>query len=88
MRRFEVDLSTNRLGDNIKELELEGQTIVCFCIDSTPRLVLSLEEEHIAKPEARAVIQYLQQNLGLKVGMITGDNRASAMRVAAHLGIE
>ena len=88
MRRFGVDLSTNRLGDNIKELELEGKTVVCFCIDSVPRLVISLEEEHIAKPEARAAIRYLRDTLGLKVGIITGVNESSAMRVAKHLGIE
>ena len=51
------------------------------------RLLISLEEEHLAKKEAKAVLDYLTKDLKLKVAMITGDNNFTAMKVANHLGI-
>lgn len=51
-------------------------------------MVVALEEAHLSKPESKYVIDYLQQKLGLKVCMITGDNEHAAMKVANHLGIK
>ena len=59
MERFKIDLSINKLDENIRELEGEGKTVFCLVIDKVPRLVISLEEEHLAKPEAKSVIKYL-----------------------------
>jgi P-type E1-E2 ATPase len=33
------------------------------------------------------VVKYLQKEMGMKVYMITGDNKHSALRVAKHVGI-
>lgn len=88
MERFKIDLSLNKLNENIRELESEGKTVFCFVIDKVPRLVISLEEEHIAKPEAKSVINYLQIEMGLKVAIITGDNKFTAFKVANYLNIK
>ena len=74
MARLGVDLTKNQLDTNIEGLEMEGQTVVCLAIGQTPRLLLSLEEEHLAKPEAKEIVRYLQQEMKIKVAMITGDN--------------
>lgn len=87
MARHKVDLSHNRLSTNMAELEQTGRTVVIFCIDNIPRLLISLEEEHLAKPDSKAVVQYLQKEMKLKVAMITGDNQHSAKRVASYVGI-
>lgn len=78
MKRFDINLTYNRLDENIQELESLGRTVVIVTINKVARLLISLEEEHLAKEEAKAVIKYLQVNLGLKVAMITGDNHHTA----------
>ena len=75
------------MSENVLQLERDGKTVVIMAVASTPCFILTLEEEHLAKPEAQAVVKYCQQNLGLQVCMITGDNKHSAFKVAAHLGI-
>jgi P-type E1-E2 ATPase len=87
MKRFNVDLAFNKLDMNIEGLEMEGKTVICLAVDSIPRLLISLEELHVAKPEAKALVAYLTEKLKLKVGMITGDNKHSAVKVATHLNI-
>jgi cation transport ATPase len=42
---------------------------------------------HLTKPEALFVVDYLQNTIGMKVCMITGDNKHSALKVAKHLKI-
>ena len=44
-------------------------------VDSVPRLVICLEEEHVAKPESILLIKYLKEKFNFKVAMITGDNK-------------
>ena len=50
-------------------------------------MIISLEEKHLTKPEAKSVVHHLQNQMKMKVCMITGDNKYSALRVAKHLGI-
>ncbi len=47
-----------------------------------------MAEEHIAKPESRAVVDYLRNQMHLRVAMITGDNKHAAFKVANYLGID
>ena len=61
--------------------------MVCLAIDRTPRLLISLEEAHLAKPEAHGVVTYLRDVMKCKVAMITGDNEHAAMKVAHYLDI-
>ena len=58
-----------------------------MAIDNMPRLLVSLEEEHLTKPEALAVVTYMRDVMGLKVAMITGDNKHAAYKVAQYLDI-
>ena len=53
MDRFGVDLEVNQLRQNMESLEKEGKTVVCLAVGQTARLILSLEEEHLAKEEAK-----------------------------------
>jgi Cu+-exporting ATPase len=41
----------------------------------------------LAKDEAKCVVTYMQKVLKLKVGMITGDNKHAALKVAKYLSI-
>lgn len=76
------------MAKNIAYLEEEGKTVVILAVDKIPSLILSLEEQHLAKPEAPQVVDYLQNTLKLKVCMITGDNKHSAFKVADYLQID
>ena len=51
-------------------------------------MLIGLEEEHLAKPEALDVVNTLRNHMGKRVCMITGDNKFSALRVANYLGID
>lgn len=68
-------------------LEKEGKTVIVLAIDGNPRLLITLEEMHVAKSEAYSVIYELVTKMNMKVGMLTGDNQHAAMKVANHLGI-
>lgn len=82
MERFNVNLDVNNFRLNMQALESEGKTVVCMAVNNLPRLLISLEEKHIAKDEAKAVLNYMRNNMGLKVAMITGDNKHTALKVA------
>jgi len=58
-----------------------------MAIDCVPCLLISLEEAHVAKTEALAVVTYLREVMHMKVAMITGDNKHAAMKVAQYLDI-
>ena len=62
-----------------------GQTIVHVTIDGQPAGTLGLADP--LKPSARDAIQSLHRD-GLRVVMLTGDNRSAAQVVATALGID
>ncbi len=62
-----------------------GQTIVHVSIDGVPAGMLGLADP--VKPSAREAIQSLQRD-GLRIVMLTGDNRSAAEVVAQALGID
>ena len=74
MKRHSVDLEFNNFLMNMQSLEQEGKTVVCLAINGTPRLLISMEETHLTKPESLGVVQYLREVMKMKVAMITGDN--------------
>ena len=47
-------------------------------------MLIGLEETHICKPESEQVVTTLRAQ-GLKLAMLTGDNKATARRLAEHL---
>lgn len=71
----------------MQALESSGKTVVCLAVNEFPRILISLEEKHIAKEEAKAVLTFMRQKMGLKIAMITGDNKHAALRVAKYLDI-
>ncbi len=74
MNRYGVDLDFADFRSNMLALEKEGKTVVCMTVNNVPRLLISLEEEHLVKPEALAVVTYFREVLDLRVAMIRGDN--------------
>lgn len=76
------------VASNIEYLEQEGATVIVLVIDKIPQLIIALEEAHVSKKESIQVVQYLKQVLHMKVGMITGDNKHAALKVAKYLGID
>jgi len=87
MARFGIYLKFNNFHLNLQSLEQEGKTVVCMVVAGVPRLLISLEEDHLTKPEALGVVTYLREVLKMRVAMITGDNQHAAMKVAHHLEI-
>jgi P-type Cu+ transporter len=62
-----------------------GQTIVHITIDGQPAGILGLADP--VKPSAREAIESLHRD-GLRIVMLTGDNRSAAEVVARALGID
>ena len=87
MNHFKVLDDFKQIQQNIEYLEQEGKTVVTLAVDGKPSLIISLEEKHLAKPEATFVVKFLQEVLNKRVCMITGDNKHSALMVANHLDI-
>jgi len=67
------------------EPNASGQTIVFVAIDGKPAGTLGLADP--IKPSAREAIQSLHRD-GLRIVMLTGDNRSAAEVVARSLGID
>ena len=87
MDRYNIDLEFNSFRINMQSLEKEGKTVVCLVVGDEPRLLISLEEAHVTKPEALGVVTYLRDVMNMRVAMITGDNEHAAMKVARYLDI-
>lgn len=60
MDRYNVRMDVNQFRMNMQALEMQGKTVVCLAIDKTPRLLISLEESHLAKDEAKPVLDYMR----------------------------
>jgi len=56
MNAFKILDKYPDLVKNINYLEEEGKTVVILAVNDYPSLILSLEETHLAKPEAKHVV--------------------------------
>jgi P-type E1-E2 ATPase len=72
--------------NTVTELEMEGKTVVQLSINEVVVMIYGLEEEHLVKPEALAVLEKLR-NMKMHIHMITGDNKHSAFKIADHCKI-
>ncbi len=73
------------LDTRAKPLLQDGQTVVCVSIDDQPDTLLGLADP--VKASAAEAIQILHRE-GIRIVMLTGDNRATAGVVASKLGID
>jgi P-type Cu2+ transporter len=73
------------LGVQAEELKGAGRTVVYVSVDGQLAGLIAIADA--IRPTSRAAIDALHQG-GIKVAMITGDNRPTAERVAADLGID
>jgi Cu2+-exporting ATPase len=82
MDESEVDLSP--LSREIERLQGRGETVVHVVRDRI--LVGLIAIADAPRPTSAATVRKLRER-GVDVAMITGDNQATADRIAAHLGI-
>jgi Cu2+-exporting ATPase len=77
-------ISLNGLASKRDAMAAEGRTVVIVAVDGRASGVIGISDA--PRPTARAAVAALQQQ-GLEVAMLTGDNRATAERIARELGI-
>src|SRR5690606_26472217 len=68
----------------LEQLEEQGKTAVLVAVDGRPAGVLAVADT--VKPTSAEAVAALRA-LGLRVLMLTGDNRRTALAIAAELGI-
>jgi len=83
MEEFKVDIAA--LADRAEDLRKEAQTVMFVAADD--KLVGLLAVSDPIKETTPAAIRKLHEE-GLRVVMLTGDNRATAEAVASKLGID
>jgi len=83
MERDEVELGG--LGARREELAAGGRTVVVAAVDGRAAGLVAIADA--PRPTAKAAVDALHE-LGVEVVMLTGDNRATAERIAGELGID
>jgi Cu+-exporting ATPase len=73
------------IDSELKRLESEAKTAMCLAIDGRLRGLIAVADT--VKPGSAVAIEQLQRT-GLKVTLLTGDNRATAEAIADQVGIE
>ena len=82
MTREQIDLAG--LVAKRDEMATEGRTVVVVAVDGRASAVIGISDA--PRPTAKAAVETLQRQ-GVDVVMLTGDNRATAERIARELGI-
>ena len=80
-----IGLDTGSVRDHVEELRRSGQTVMFVSIDGNLSGIIGVADP--VKPTAREAIDTLHQQ-GIKVVMLTGDNRMTAQAVASAVGID
>jgi Cu2+-exporting ATPase len=73
------------LQQETDRLQGAGRTVVHVAADGTLLGLIAIADA--ARPTSKATVKRLQER-GVKVAMLTGDNRATAERIARELGID
>lgn len=81
----DAGVSTEQLLTRAQNLRDQGQTAIFVAVDGKPAGVLGIADP--IKPSAPDAIRELK-NQGLRIVMLTGDNRVTAEAVARTLGID
>jgi Cu2+-exporting ATPase len=77
-------ISLNGLTNERDRMTAEGRTVVVVAIDG--RVAAAIGISDAPRPTAKKAVEALQRE-GIDVVMLTGDNRATAERIARELGI-
>jgi Cu+-exporting ATPase len=80
----EMRIMGGEIEDEAARLRGEGKTVVYAAVDGRVRGIIALSD--VVKPSARAVIEGLKR-MGLKVLMVTGDTRETALAIGRTVGI-
>ncbi len=83
MRDRKIDFDV--LDARATELEGAGRTVVRVAVDGKAGGLIAIADA--LRPNAKETIDRLH-NLGIQVAMLTGDNQATADRIAAELGLD
>jgi P-type Cu2+ transporter len=83
IEREGIDLGA--LREPAEQLGGAGQTTILVAIDAAPAAVIAVADA--LRPSAGAAIARLHE-LGLRTVMLSGDNRATAERIGAEVGID
>jgi Cu+-exporting ATPase len=81
----ELAIRSNKLAHRAEELRREGQTVIYAAIDGELAGLLGISDP--LKPSTAGALRDLKTE-GLKLVMLTGDNRVTAEVVARNLGIK
>lgn len=81
----ELGIPMDALVGRAEELHRAGQSVLLVAIDGKPAGLVSVAD--MLRPSAREAMRQLRKE-GLRVVMLTGDNRATAEMVAKQLGME
>jgi P-type Cu2+ transporter len=73
------------LSSRRRDLAAEGRTVVCIAVDG--RLAALVAIADAPRPTSRRAVAELRR-MGVQVVMLTGDNEATARRIATELGME
>lgn len=81
----ENDVALGSLEQKIDEFLGRGETIMVLAVDGVIKAVIGAADP--IKPNAMEAVKRLKA-LGIEIAMITGDNKATAEKVAQQIGIE
>ncbi|HLF76675.1 MAG TPA: heavy metal translocating P-type ATPase [Dehalococcoidia bacterium] len=78
-------ISLDGLGERAAGLEGAGRTVMYAAVEGKAAGIIAIADA--IRPTSRIAVEELKR-LGVQVAMLSGDNRATAERIAAELGIE
>lgn len=81
----EMNVGSEQLFDKAEELRAEGQTVMFVAVDGKPAGLVGVADPIKRSTEAAIVALHKE---GLKVVMLTGDSRTTALAVAKKLSID
>lgn len=79
------NISTSGLDERAEKLAFEGKTVVYVAQEKAAFGLIAMAD--VPKSSAKKAIENLQKR-GLKVAMVTGDNKGTAHAIARQLGID
>jgi Cu2+-exporting ATPase len=81
----EQQIASDALEEKASNLEGAGRTVVYTAVDGKPAGIFAIADA--IRPTSRLAVEELRK-LGIEVAMLSGDNRATAERIAREIGIE